>query len=120
MSDTIVKVRANSKAHHALRLAIGKWIHIRDKEPRVANYGAPTCALCFLFSPWYLTGPARGECEGCPVKDNGHRYCDGSPYDWYHTARLNDESADKLSSFASAEVKFLKLMLPDSDPLKHS
>lgn len=104
----VVMVKEGSKAHHALRLSIGKWVGIVKGE--VEDDGIHNCALCCAFYNW-------SKCDGCPVrKETGYDGCRGTPYNGYQGSLYD---GDKLL-FARNELAFLKSLLPPGDPLKRS
>lgn len=112
------QVEPNSKAHHALRLSIGKWLEL-ERNPRVEDFDSDSCALCKAF--WNYTD----RCKHCPLTAAGFGNCAATPFMSYDAAAYaaffdGGKERANLSKIARREVEFLKTFLPDSDPLKTS
>lgn len=113
--DPNYTVTPGSEAHHALRLSIGKWIHLSQLDDeaardRVDEPSTITCALCNLYATGIST-QYETWCASCPVAHRtGKRGCADTP--------ISKTCIDAPSAWK--EVQFLKSMLPDSDPLKHA
>lgn len=111
----------DARTLEALKASIAKWE--RNAEAKIPeNYllGTKTCSLCQLFNNWKEQG-ADLKCDGCPVKDAGFRYCEGSPYDaavkayWDWDDDHDDAQRTTVRAAAIAEVAFLKSLLPSDE-----
>ena len=73
----------------------------------IRDLGNENCPLCHLF--------LEACCDGCPVSQRtGKPYCAGSPYlEWVDAGGDGVyATTKKLKRIASAEIKFLKSLLP--------
>lgn len=99
----------NKRTRTALLESIEKWRQIERGE--MADCGTANCSLCLEFH--------SANCCGCPVRDAGYQFCEGSPYiEW------NDNQSERqffevtwvadtpeLVRLARAERKFLESLL---------
>lgn len=91
-----------------LEASIRKWETIVNacRKGYTINDGGPgTCPLCVEYIENDY-GEGR-ECEGCPIEEAGHQYCQDTPYDDYFRARKFENLIGCLNA-AKREVEFLK------------
>lgn len=110
----------NYKTLRALKGSIRKWQAIVDGHG--IDQGGDNCPLCHLF----LENADKDYCEGCPVfEKTGKEFCYGTPYhdEWLElpirltigsiNERRTPEDAEKARAAATAELEFLKSLLPE-------
>lgn len=97
----------------ALKASIAKWEkNAVAEKPRQYLTGWADCPLCKLF---YFS-----DCRGCPVMNaTGEEACEGTPYRRAVRSLERWEDGDTgpkpAHSAASAEVDFLKSLLPPEE-----
>jgi hypothetical protein len=98
----------------ALRESIAHW-EDAVRDPVNTRFGPAACALCMVFN-----NPPGSGCDGCPVYEyTGCEFCEGTPYVIFNE-RYEDvdgketlEDIRDLRCLASAELEFLKSLLPE-------
>lgn len=105
-----LKINSNShrllKSEYALYCAIVKWATIYHhlvtypSKYELNDGGGNTCTLCLYHN----------NCFECPVRDDGHEGCEGSPYADYYRAGTNKQDAIK---YALDEFKYLGSLMDD-------
>lgn len=105
----------NRKTLSALEDSITHWEEML-RDPDASEPDSRNCALCGLFF--------HHDCRACPVMaESGQRACRGTPYK--HTATLHNNAVgnERIGHFdakqwcwaATAEIEFLKSLLPQSE-----
>jgi hypothetical protein len=107
----------NAKTLKALKGSIAHWERMRKADPTWGGEmpDAGSCALCAMFLN-------LSACDGCPVEAKTKlRICVGTPFS--HASRIWKERAAgecskrKWQLASTAELKFLKSLLPSSSDL---
>lgn len=103
----------NHTTETALRASIDHWEDV-VRDPVGAKIGPGECALCRLFN-----SPLGSGCDGCPVaKETGEKFCEGTPFEEFECryevldGEEDLEDIRDLRCLASAELEFLKSLLP--------
>ena len=100
---TFVSKRKAVNLEEGVQKTLAKWVLLSINYKDLSS-DAISCGLCNIF--------IDNQCIGCPIEEDGHQGCLGTPYDKFHLAILGHDKRAEVR-FALRELEYLKDLLND-------